>query len=305
MEYIKKMKKVLVLLVALTFQSCSSGTQNSITLEQNALQQDNTVISSSVASRSAHSPMFADKLKMGKNYNVLASMKKHAKNSMCGKDDKQEVNSYDGTLGESVEFVKKYQGAVAALENAGTDNSSKFCSGTMISPNLFLTASHCVESGDATKNFLSFNYEKAKGSSNLLKQSHFRVLEVVEEGGSYETDYAILKIEGNPGSKFGYTKISDKETKIGDRLTIIQHPSGKPKQVEVGQRGKVQSGVYMGYGDIDTEPGSSGSGVLDADGKLVGVHTNGGCGSTSGENKAVMMTEILKVSKVAKSIVSN
>ena len=299
------MKKVLALslLTALTFQACSSGTQTPITLEQNVPAEQNTIVSSSAASRANHSPMFADKLKMGKNYKVLASMKKYARNSMCGKDDKQEVNSYDGTLGQTTGFVKAHQGAVAAIEDKSTDSSSKFCSGTMISEDLFLTASHCIESGDATKNYLAFNYEKSKGASTLLKQEHFKVLEVVEEGGSSETDYSILRIEGKPGAKFGFSKVNTNATKEGDLFTIIQHPSGKPKQVEVGHRGKATSGVYMGYGDLDTEPGSSGSGVLNEAGEVVGVHTNGGCGPTSGENKAVMLTEIAKVSKTVQTLV--
>jgi hypothetical protein len=31
------------------------------------------------------------------------------------------------------------------------------------------------------------------------------------------------------------------------------------------------------YDDLDTEGGSSGSGILDQDGRIIGVHTNGGC----------------------------
>ena len=291
------MKKLLVLASIFMFQACSSNTQTVMPLDQSA---DQAVINK--ASSSDHNPMFLDKLKMGKNYKVLDSMNKHAQKSICGTDNKQEINSYDGSLGQSVEFVKEHQSAVAAMEKAGTDNSAKFCSGTMISEDLFLTASHCVENGNATSNYLAFNFEKAKGSQTLLQQSHFKVAEVVEEGGSSTTDYAILRIDGKPGAKFGYAKVSLTAPVEGDLLSIIQHPSGKPKQVDVGHRGKYTSGVYMGYGDIDTEPGSSGSGVLDAQGQVVGVHTNGGCRMSGGDNKAVMITEIAKVSKTIQAL---
>lgn len=291
------MKKLLVLASIFMFQACSSNTQTVMPLDQSA---DQAVINK--ASSSDHNPMFLDKLKMGKNYKVLDSMKKHASNSICGTDNKQEINSYDGSLGQSTEFVKEHQSAVAAIAKTGTDNSSKFCSGTMISEDLFLTASHCIEGGNATTNYLAFNYEKAKGSQTLLQQSHFKVAEVVEEGGSSTTDYAILRIDGKPGAKFGYAKINLTAPVEGDVFTIIQHPSGKPKQVDVGHRSKYTSGVYMGYGDLDTEPGSSGSGVLDAQGQLVGVHTNGGCRMSGGDNKAVMMTEIAKVSKTVQAL---
>lgn len=79
----------------------------------------------------------------------------------CGKDDLQHVNLYDGSLGETVEFVQANKVSVGAMESGNTDNSSKFCSGTLISENLFLTAGHCVDSS-ATKKFVSFNYGKSK-----------------------------------------------------------------------------------------------------------------------------------------------
>lgn len=294
------MKKLFLLATVLMFQAaCSSdnATQTILPVDQPVDVQ--------AASASSHSPMFLDKLKMGKNYKVLASMKAHAVNSICGPDDKQEINSYDGSLGQTVDFVKSKQSAVAAMESKGVDNSSKFCTGTMISEDLFLTASHCVESGTPTSNFLSFNFEKAKGSQKLLQQEHFKVLEVVEEGDSSKTDYAILRIDGKPGAKFGYTPVDVNPVEDDELLTIIQHPSGLPKQVEVGHKGKTNSGVYMGYGDIDTEPGSSGSGVINSKGSVIGVHTNGGCGPSSGENKAVKMTEIVKVSKTIQTLIKN
>ena len=84
-------------------------------------------------------------------------------------------------------------------------------------------------------------------------------------------------------------------------LTIIQHPSGRPKMVDVGHKlGEAQK--YMQYGDLDTEPGSSGSGVLDQEGLIVGIHTNGGCSVSSGANSGVLMTEIAKASPVIQSL---
>lgn len=291
------MKKLLLLASALMFTACSNDTATQMILP---VEQTQTNMSSS---KSDHNPMFAEKMRLGKKYSVRAAMKLNTSNSICGTNDLQEVNSYDGSLGQTKEFVKEHQSAVGAMEDSGKDNSSKFCSGTLISNNLFLTASHCVEGSNATTKYVSFNYEKAKGSSTVLPQSHFKVAEVVEEGGSYKIDYAILRLEGNPGEKFGFRKLSTEPEK-GSALTIIQHPSGETKQIEAGTRGSVNSGVYMGYGDIDTEPGSSGSGVLDEKGNVVAVHTNGGCYTSGGENKGVKMSEILKVSKTVQSLIA-
>lgn len=293
-------KKLLLAVLVLSFQACNSGTQSADQIQQPELD---TVAQS--ASSSGHTKAFLEKIRLGKKYNAATTMKaliKNQKNSICGTNEMQEVNSYDGKLGQTVAFVKAHQGSVGALEDSNTDSSSKFCSGAMISEDLFLTASHCVGI-DTTIQFVAFNYEKAKGSSKILPQTHVKILEVVENGEVNEggLDYAILKLEGKPGAKFGFNKVNTSVIEPKELLSIIQHPSGNPKKVEVGHKASTL-GVYMGYGDIDTEPGSSGSTVLDKDGKAVAVHTNGGCGSNGGENRGVMMSEIVKVSKTIQAL---
>jgi hypothetical protein len=64
-------------------------------------------------------------------------------------------------------------------------------------------------------------------------------------------------------------------------LCIMGHPAGVPKRIEAGPS-LAPSGNLIRYDDIDTLGGNSGSGVLRAsDGRVVGVHTNGGCGPSS------------------------
>lgn len=249
-------------------------------------------------STSAEHPDFARKLANPRAY----QFQPEARRSLCGKNDLQHVNDYDGSLGQPVEFVKKHQTAVGALAKGNAANSSKFCSGTLIGEDLFLTASHCIDSAITKDKFVAFNYERATQSPDLLQQEHFKITEVVEDGVyGRGLDYAILRLEGKPGLKFGFTGIKAYRPEDGHLLTIIQHPKGQAKQVESGPMAG-ESGNYMQYADLDTEPGSSGSGVLDAQGLLVGVHTNGGCYSQGGANKGVKMTEIIKKSKIVQEL---
>src|SRR5690606_27833980 len=132
-----------------------------------------------MAANSDHHPDFVRKLREGRNYEFRASVQTR---SICGKNDLQHVNSYDGSLGQSVEFVKHHQSAVGALAKGNSENSRKFCTGTLISENLFLTASHCINSNTPKDTYISFNYETAKGSNSLLKQEHVKVTEIVEDG---------------------------------------------------------------------------------------------------------------------------
>jgi V8-like Glu-specific endopeptidase len=196
--------------------------------------------------------------------------------------------------------VNAHKNPVGAMESGNTDKSDKFCSGTLISENLFLTASHCVDASTPKSQYVAFNYEKAKGSNDLLPQKHFKITKVVETHVG-NLDYAIIQLDGKPGVEFGFTKVKAAAPVNGDKLTIIQHPQGEPKQIEVGNMVGVD-GNYMEYADLDTQPGSSGSGVLDANGMVVGVHTNGGCTSDGGSNRGVLLSEIVKVSKVIQGL---
>jgi V8-like Glu-specific endopeptidase len=203
--------------------------------------------------------------------------------SICGTDDLQPVNSYDGALGQSVAFTRLHKTAVGALTSEASQAGDKFCSGTLVGPDLFLTAAHCTDA-DTVSDFVAFNYEdRADGPAT---QEFARVTEVVDGGG--ELDVALLRLEGAPGKRWGWTGVSLARAAAGDLLTIIQHPLGGPKQLEVGHLLDFTE-HYMRYGDLDTEPGSSGSGVLDAHGTVIGVHTNGGCTETDGANSGVRL----------------
>lgn len=59
-------------------------------------------------------------------------------------------------------------------------------------------------------------------------------------------------------------------------IAIFQHPAGAPKKIEAGTVGDV-AGATVYYKDVDTLGGSSGSGIRDKNGILIGVHTSGGC----------------------------
>ncbi|PIQ26933.1 hypothetical protein COW36_17020 [bacterium (Candidatus Blackallbacteria) CG17_big_fil_post_rev_8_21_14_2_50_48_46] len=291
---VNPMKKIIAGLSLLSLLAACSQVPQALP-QMNA--QANLGVRAMSASVSKDNPDFVRKMRNPGQYRFLADTNIQ---SICGKDDMQNVNDYDGSLGQPVEFVKAHQAAVGALAMGNPDSSSrKFCSGTLISEDMFLTASHCVDAS-ITQKFAVFNYEKAAGSSELLPQEHFKIAGVVEDHIN-GLDFAILKLDGKPGLKYGWTPVRPVLPENNHLLTIIQHPKGKAKTVESGPK-VGESGNYMEYADLDTEPGSSGSGVLDKDGYLVGVHTNGGCYSSGGANRGVKMSEIVKGSKVIQAL---
>ncbi len=257
--------------------------------------------------------------------------------TICGvSDDSQPVEQYDGTLGVTVAFVAAHQAAACQVQwnnnlasiytNPGNVSGVRWGSGTMISNNLLLTCGHLFDQTgggwerprqNGTTNIITpqeiarnmrvnFNFQ-VDPAGNLRAEQSFSILELIEYrlGG---IDMAICRIDGNPGATFGQTLVSTTDAAVPDMLCIIGHPAGQPKRIEAGPTSAID-GNLIRYGDIDTLGGNSGSGILRAsDGRLVGIHTNGGCTSTSpgggGTNFGQRIAAVIAVSPTLQALLS-
>jgi V8-like Glu-specific endopeptidase len=252
--------------------------------------------------------------------------------TICGAtDDSQPVEQYDGTLGVTIAFVNAHQGSVGQLQwnsnlaslytSPGDVSGVRWCSGTLIANDLFLAAGHCfdqtgggwtrpkdnvtgttISSAEiATHMHVNFNYQ-VDPAGNLRPEQSFPVTALVEYrlGG---LDFAIVRLGNNPGAMFGVTQVSTTDAAVGDMLCIMGHPAGVPKRIEAGPASSL-SGTTISYNDIDTLGGNSGSGILRAtDGRLVGVHINGGCNPQgTGANSGVRITSILAQSPTIQAL---
>ena len=115
--------------------------------------------------------------------------------------------------------------------------------------------------------------------------------------GEPRVDYAIVRLEGTPGNTFGIAPVATADAAVGAAITIIGHPAGQPKQIEAGTVAS-RSGDFLRYGNVDTLGGSSGSGILNSAGQIVGVHTLSGCTATGGTNSGIRIARIRAVSSV-------
>jgi Trypsin-like peptidase domain len=262
--------------------------------------------------------------------------------SQCGlKIDWQNVEAYDGSLGATKQFAGLISTKVGQLQwkyNFGSEfkgaNDSEgkvagetWCTGTLIGKDIFITAGHCfdntkekyrlpVKDGQtiSTRKMaqlmkVNFNYQFA-GTTNTLRPDTFDypVLDTIEfkRGG---LDYAIILLgkdkDGNlPGDKFGFTELSKDEPAQNDQVIIIQHPLGLPKVIAGGN---IQfSNSFITYGTIDTDYGSSGSGIISISRKkIIGIHTSGLCTgdfNETGSNSGVSISTIVQKSPLIKKI---
>jgi hypothetical protein len=216
-----------------------------------------------------------------------------------------DVESYRGTLGPdrtSEAFVDRHERPVGLLKFQDDFHASfpepgspglypdgyTQCTGTLIAPNLFLTAGHCIDndpffpvdsvtlqplSGFETAvraMEVSFNVQKNDATGNIRRGDPYRIVQVREwREGTF--DYAILELAGSPGDTYGWARVAAVTPQRGDDLTIIQHPGGIPKVVDSGTTASTNGAGEISFHDIDVAGGSSGSGILDWQGRLIGI----------------------------------
>jgi Trypsin-like peptidase domain len=255
--------------------------------------------------------------------------------SICGpKSELRDVELYEGGAGVTTAFVNRHRLAVGLVrwkddlferyrEESGNVAGRGWCSGTLIADDLFLTAGHCLDSADTA----GFRLPREKGGVLLDAPEVARELEVqfrfetpaqtdapsygntaevvrLEEYSLAGPDYAILRLEGHPGVDHGVARLSPRETPPGEPIALLQHPRAQPMKIGAGPVAGL-SVSRISYDTIDTLDGSSGAGILDGvTGKLVGVHTNGGCSADgSGENFGATIGALAAVSKTIRDFV--
>lgn len=271
-----------------------------------------------------------------------------ARESQCGSTiNWQDVERYDGSLGVTKEFVKDKSPKVGQLQwrynfsdefknnndNPGALMGTRWCTGTLIGKDIFITAGHCFDNNNPeykdklpVKNGkiissrqmarlmkVNFNYELEAATTHIRTDTiDYPVLDTIEfRRGGY--DYAIILLGKDkngmlPGERFGIAQVSKEIPVVSDPIAVIQHPLGYPKVVAAGTvlSCNASKNENMDYNNLDTEGGASGAAVLSIkNGKIIGIHVLGGCNGDdeeTGKNSAVPIYLVLRVSDYIKKI---
>ena len=264
-----------------------------------------------------------------------AEVERVARETVCGtRDDTQDVEKYDGSLGVTREFVDAHEPRIGQLQwledlhdrfsgpgdSAGDVAGQRWGSGGLIERDVFITAGHCFDQRGggwerprrggnliepdeiATLMRVNFNYQMNGDTGQVRPGEAFPVEELLEFRHA-NLDFAIARVGKNaagqlPGEIYGTLAIAAEDLITEEAmLCLIQHPNGWPKRVEAGAMRHNISGE-IAYDSLDTWGGSSGSPILFDSGELVGVHTNGGCAAFSGFNFGVAIGAIRTASSI-------
>lgn len=196
--------------------------------------------------------------------------------------------------GPTLDFVpiNQYQGEISSIQDREDAvvlvNGS--CTGTLIAAQagpVVMTAGHCVGLGDTI--LAAFNIEDAPDGDPLATNGV-----VIEKSDA--PDYALIQLDNLPAAMPVLLT-----TQPSDLVAVIQHPRGGRKVIAEGRYAAECEGVILAgtisYTDLDTLVGSSGAGVLNGQGHLFGVHTDGNCAeNNSGANTGWTAATIVEVS---------
>ena len=166
-----------------------------------------------------------------------------------------------------------------------TEDEVSSCSGTLIGPDMFLVARHCLTDpagADVRSASVTFDYstacDGAKPPGHVTR--FFKVVGEVASGSAptgvnppTSTDWVVVRLDVAPGGLPAPLVMRDAALMTGETIFTMHHPNGAVK--------KTQSGVHQGGGSItgfDYAGGSSGSALFDINGQLVGGPLSSGSG---------------------------
>jgi V8-like Glu-specific endopeptidase len=148
-----------------------------------------------------------------------------------------------------------------------------FCSGSLVAPDIIMTAGHCVTSDEScadTKFVFGFSIAKEGESPDSVPAGEVygcaKLLGRLQEAEG--ADWALVRLD-RPVSAHKPLKLSSGSVSQGDPVFVIGHPAGLPTKVAGGAKVRDASKPGFFVANLDTYGGNSGSAVFNGKTGLV------------------------------------
>lgn len=209
--------------------------------------------------------------------------------------DRSDPNGFERVIGESdllsINFFDKGKRAAAAVcrIQVPEPGGEWFGTGFLVGPRLLMTNHHVLGSAaEAAQASAEFGYEHDADGA-LRKPQRFKLAPAeifFTDSGLDVTLVALVPLSDDsvPIERFGRLPLIPLSGKAlhGEHVTIIQHPGGRPKQIAIRASRIIElkdadnipgldAERFIHY-TTDTEPGSSGSPVLNDQWQVVALH---------------------------------
>ncbi len=178
------------------------------------------------------------------------------------------VDFTQGTLNEV--------GFVCPDERFADQQVGSNCSGTLIAPDLVVTAGHCIDERSCNGTLLAFDwlYEAPGQLAHIGQEDLYRCVEIVGHRLNATTDIAVIRLDRPAeGREPVPVRWDDAPLPRDTPLGMIGFPSGLPAKIDTGGRVVGSGGPFNDRFEatVDAFGGNSGSGVFDHQGVMVGV----------------------------------
>lgn len=170
---------------------------------------------------------------------------------------------------------------VCADERFALQPSAADCSGTLIAPDLVLTAGHCVDASTcpgSARVLSGFRMKSATELQPIVADQVHACAEIVVREFTSEVDYAVVRLDRPIEASLPKLKVGRVPLARGQHLIVAGYPSGVPEKVAGGATVIDARGASKDFflSDLDSFPGNSGGGVfVEETGELAGVLVRG------------------------------
>ncbi len=160
--------------------------------------------------------------------------------------------------------------------------TAAFCSGSLIAPDIVMTAGHCVRNLVAcqgTQFVFDFSYFSAGLTPSYAKKEDvYSCKELIfsEMNSSTMSDYALIRLDRPVVGRLPLAVRQAGQVSEGDPLVVIGHPSGLPTKIAAGAAVRSTQPAAYFIANLDTYGGNSGSAVFNENtGEIEGILVRG------------------------------